>query len=66
MFSPETGCTYPTTWTIQILDEVYGVDASLDAQEVLLPDGSATWQGLATITGPVGGRATVRRQGYCD
>lgn len=64
--SPWSGCTYPQGWTVQILDKLYTLDAELPDQEIVGAGDSSSWQGVATVVGPITGRAAVRLSGYCD
>ncbi len=61
-----TGCTYPQTWTVQLLDDLYTVTPEFADQEVGGGTDVGHWQGVATVVGPITGRAAVSLTGYCD
>jgi predicted secreted hydrolase len=64
--SPWSDCTYPSGWVIQILDELYTVTPTIEDQE-FAPSGIApTWEGSATVVGPMTGRASIALTGYCQ
>ncbi len=63
--SPHTGISYPSGWDIEVDDSHFVITPVLDDQELydaipLLP----YWEGAATISGSVSGRAYVELTGY--
>ena len=65
--SPESGCTYPSGWTVEIDGERFNVTPVLEDQEIHnARDPSTTyWEGASRVTGDGAGRAYVELTGYC-
>ena len=65
--SPESGCTYPLGWTVEIAGERFEVTPVMENQEIHnVRDPSTTyWEGASLVTGDGVGRAYVELVGYC-
>jgi len=66
--SPNTGCTYPSGWQLDVAGLHLTVTPSLLDQEMVAPQdmGKTYWEGAATVDGDVTGRAYVELAGYCS
>ncbi len=64
--SPESGCTWPSGWTLTIEGESYTVTPALEDQEQLHMHTLDYWEGACTVSGDATGRAYVELVGYCD
>ncbi len=64
--SPHTGCTYPLGWEISVQTMSFTLTPVLLDQELheLLPP-IPYWEGAATVSGDVSGRAYVELTGHC-
>lgn len=67
--SPDTGCSYPSGWEIEVRGEKFSVQPLLKDQELharhSLWIGPVYWEGACDVTGAVGGQAYVELNGYC-
>ena len=63
--SPESGCTYPMGWDIDVAGVSFHVKPVLEEQE-LVNRMNTYWEGSATVTGDVTGRAYIELTGYCN
>ena len=63
--NPESGCTYPLGWTLEVDGETFQVEPVMDAQEMSNPM-IPYWEGAATVSGDATGRAYVELTGYCQ
>jgi predicted secreted hydrolase len=61
--SPDTGCTYPSGWVISFGDQQLTVLPEVQDQEI--PSPIPYWEGTATVSGALRGRAYVELTGYC-
>ncbi|MGZ4958119.1 MAG: lipocalin family protein [Methylomonas sp.] len=67
--SPDTGCTYPSGWEVDVRGEKYTIQPVLKDQELQsqhnLWIGPVYWEGACNVDGAVGGKAYVELNGYC-
>jgi len=63
--SPHTGCTYPSGWTLEVAGLSLTITPALADQE-LYNDYNTYWEGAATVSGDVTGRAYVELAGQCN
>ena len=63
--SPETGCSYSQSWTIEIAGETFTVTSQLPEQE-LVNIANTYWEGVALVSGDQTGRAYIELAGQCD
>jgi predicted secreted hydrolase len=67
--SPDTGCTYPSGWTVVVGDETYTVQPVVLDQQLCGKHGCwigpVYWEGACSVSGMVHGRAYVELNGYC-
>ena len=66
--SPDTSCTYPLGWDVQVDGISLGITQVMDAQEHAntMRVSESYWEGDATVDGDVTGRAYVELTGYCS
>lgn len=62
--NPETLCTYPSGWDVQVGDLHLGLEPATLDQE-MRADPIDYWEGAATVDGDATGRAYVELVGYC-
>jgi predicted secreted hydrolase len=62
--SPHTDSTYPLGWEIQVKDMNLTVTPVLEDQEVYGNYAPVYWEGAATVTGDMTGRAYIEMTGY--
>lgn len=62
--SPDSGCTYPAGWQVEVEGMVLDVEPVLADQE-LVNRVLTYWEGAATVSGDTSGRAYVELTGYC-
>lgn len=67
--SPETGCTYPSGWTVTIDQMTLEVHPVVLNQELCAEHGfwagPEYWEGKCSVSGDVTGKAYVELNGYC-
>lgn len=67
--SPNTGCSYPSGWELEIRGEKFTVQPLLKDQELHAQHdfwvGPVYWEGACGVTGAVTGKAYVELNGYC-
>ncbi len=63
--SPNTGCTYPSGWTVKVGQETFTVTPTLRDQELGNAFPVKYWEGACTVSGSATGRAYVELTGYC-
>ncbi|MDD1622697.1 MAG: carotenoid 1,2-hydratase [Methylococcaceae bacterium] len=67
--SPDTGCTYPSGWEVEVRGEKFIVQPLLKDQELhakhLFWVGPVYWEGACSVGGAVNGKAYVELNGYC-
>lgn len=65
--SPNTGCTYPSGWTVEFDGRSYTLTPVLDDQELYnVAPAPKYWEGAATVSGGETGRAYIELVGYCE
>jgi predicted secreted hydrolase len=65
--SPDTGCIYPSGWTVEFGDQSYTLTPVLEDQELYeVAPAPKYWEGAATVGGDGTGRAYIELVGYCD
>lgn len=67
--SPNTGCTYPSGWEIEVRGEKFTVEPLVKDQELRAKHdfwiGPVYWEGACGVGGAVAGQAYVELNGYC-
>lgn len=67
--SPDTGCTYPSGWEVEVRGEKFTVQPLVKDQELHGHHGfwigPVYWEGACSVEGAVAGKAYVELNGYC-
>lgn len=67
--SPDTGCSYPSGWEVEVRGEIFTVQPLLKDQELHAKHGfwigPVYWEGACGVAGAVNGKAYVELNGYC-
>lgn len=63
--SPETGCSYPQEWELEVEGIHLHISSLLPDQE-LVNSVNTYWEGASTVSGDATGRAYVELAGRCD
>ncbi|MCB1907655.1 MAG: carotenoid biosynthesis protein [Rhodocyclaceae bacterium] len=67
--SPHTGCVYPSGWRVEVDGETFDVAPMVKDQELRAKHGywpgPEYWEGAASVSGAVAGKAYVELNGFC-
>lgn len=68
--SPDTGCSYPSGWEVEVRGEKFIVQPLVKDQELHAGAddvwiGPVYWEGACSVNGAVSGKAYVELNGYC-